>query len=302
MTQKSLLCDEPTGALDTATSVQIMDLIQSSLRSGWSSWSHTTLSWPKTMPTASSASRMGESSPTHPHQERPKPDEFRLKKTKMHFLTALNLSFNNIRTKKGRTFLTAFASSIGIIGIAVILSLSSGFRTTIDDFQTDAMAQFPIVISRQSAEVDMAAMMEQHTQMLEDKEEETPPEEIVLTDPDSTIKMHTNRFTDEYLQYLKNIDPKVCSSVGLHPHCQHEYGAETDDGVIPVSFSSESKDEDGQEGSSMSGAMSAIGLSSFPEQLDQEATSYLEKIMTCSPVNTPPPPRTWCWCWIPTIP
>ena len=292
-----LLCDEPTGALDTATSVQIMDLIQK-------------LSAERLVIMVTHNPQLAEDyadriirfqdghiiSDTHPHQERPKPDGFHLKKTKMRFLTALNLSFNNIRTKKGRTFLTAFASSIGIIGIAVILSLSSGFRTTIDDFQTDAMAQFPIVISRQSAEVDMAAMMEQHTQMLEDQDEEAPPEEIILTDPDSTIKMHTNRFTGEYLQYLKNIDPKICSSIGYTRIVSMNMVRKTDSGIIPVSFSSESKDEDGQESSAMSGAMSAIGLSSFPEQLDQEETSYLEKNYDL------PPPRTWCWCWIPTIP
>ena len=273
-----LLCDEPTGALDTATSVQIMDLIQK-------------LSAERLVIMVTHNPQLAEDyadriirfqdghiiSDTHPHQERPKPDGFHLKKTKMRFLTALNLSFNNIRTKKGRTFLTAFASSIGIIGIAVILSLSSGFRTTIDDFQTDAMAQFPIVISRQSAEVDMAAMMEQHTQMLEDQDEEAPPEEIILTDPDSTIKMHTNRFTGEYLQYLKNIDPKICSGIGYTRIVSMNMVRKTDSGIIPVSFSSESKDEDGQESSAMSGAMSAIGLSSFPEQLDQEETSYLEK-------------------------
>ncbi|RAQ30709.1 sulfate ABC transporter ATP-binding protein [Hydrogeniiclostridium mannosilyticum] len=273
-----LLCDEPTGALDTSTSVQIMDLIQK-------------LSAERLVIMVTHNPQLAEDyadriirfqdghiiSDTHPHQERPKPDGFHLKKTKMRFLTALNLSFNNIRTKKGRTFLTAFASSIGIIGIAVILSLSSGFRTTIDDFQTDAMAQFPIVISRQSAEVDMAAMMEQHTQMLEDQDEEAPPEEIILTDPDSTIKMHTNRFTGEYLQYLKNIDPKICSSIGYTRIVSMNMVRKTDSGIIPVSFSSESKDEDGQESSAMSGTMSAIGLSSFPEQLDQEETSYLEK-------------------------
>lgn len=64
----------------------------------------------------------------------------------MSFFTALKLSFNNIMTKKGRTALTAFASSIGIIGIAVILSLSSGFQVVIDDFQKDALAEFPITI------------------------------------------------------------------------------------------------------------------------------------------------------------
>ena len=75
-----------------------------------------------------------------------RPDGFSLKKTSMSFFTALSLSFNNLRTKKGRTFLTSFASSIGIIGIALILSLSTGFQLQIDQFQSDALAEFPVYI------------------------------------------------------------------------------------------------------------------------------------------------------------
>ena len=66
----------------------------------------------------------------------------------MSFWTALKLSFNNIRTKKGRTFLTSFASSIGIIGIAIVLALSSGFQKQIDKTQSETMAKFPITISK----------------------------------------------------------------------------------------------------------------------------------------------------------
>src|SRR5665647_2892766 len=97
-------------------------------------------------------------SDTHPHEERPKADEFNLKKTSMSFITALKLSYNNIRTKKGRTFLTAFASSIGIIGIAIILSLSTGFQVQIDKFQSDAMSEFPIIISQSAMQVTQESL------------------------------------------------------------------------------------------------------------------------------------------------
>ena len=72
----------------------------------------------------------------------------------MNFAAALKLSFNNLRTKKGRTFLTALASSIGIIGIAVILSLSTGFQKQIDMFQSDAMSEFPIIMSQTAMQLD----------------------------------------------------------------------------------------------------------------------------------------------------
>ena len=139
-----LLCDEPTGALDTSTSVQIMDLLKE-------------VSKEKLVIMVTHNPELADQyadriirfqdgavqSDSHPHQERPKDGSFQLKRTAMKFRTALQLSFNNIMTKKGRTFLTAFASSIGIIGIAVILSLSTGFQTQIDSFQADTMSEFP---------------------------------------------------------------------------------------------------------------------------------------------------------------
>ena len=78
----------------------------------------------------------------------------------MSFFTALNLSARNIATKKWRTTLTAFASSIGIIGIALILSLSSGFKIQIDKFQQDTLTNMPIVISQSAMNVNLDTMME----------------------------------------------------------------------------------------------------------------------------------------------
>src|SRR5699024_8243381 len=142
-----LLCDEPTGALDSETSTQIMDLIKE-------------LSKEKLVIMVTHNPELAHEytdriiefsdgkvlSDSHPNVEGKKKECFDLKHTKMSYFTALRLSFNNIRTKKGRTFLTSFASSIGIISIAVVLSLSSGFQKQIDDTQSETLAQFPITI------------------------------------------------------------------------------------------------------------------------------------------------------------
>ena len=86
-----------------------------------------------------------------------KKDEGAVKKPSMSFFTALSLSLNNLMTKKGRTILTAFAGSIGIIGIALILSLSNGMQGYIDDMEEDTLTSYPITI--QQATMDMASMM-----------------------------------------------------------------------------------------------------------------------------------------------
>ncbi len=85
-----------------------------------------------------------------------------MRKTSMSFLTSLSLSFNNLRTKKGRTILTSFAGSIGIIGIALILSISNGVNNYIADIQKDAMSSYPITIDAQS--IDLSSLMSSMSQ------------------------------------------------------------------------------------------------------------------------------------------
>ena len=213
-----LLCDEPTGALDTTTSIQIMELIKEVAKDRLVVM--VTHNPDLAEKYADRIIRFQDGkiiSDSHPHQERPKPDGFSLKKTSMSFWTALKLSFNNIRTKKGRTFLTSFASSIGIIGIAVILSLSTGFQTQIDEFQSNAMAEFPIVISKSAMEVDMESMKTMQENMKDQimgTTEYADSDEVYLYDPSENTLMHTNLFTDEFITYLNQVDPEVCSGIG----------------------------------------------------------------------------------------
>jgi len=278
-----LLCDEPTGALDTVTSIQIMDLIK-----------EVAVDRLVIMVThnpdiaekyADRIIRFQDGkiiSDTHPHQEREKPDSFNLKKTSMSYLTALRLSFNNLRTKKGRTFLTAFASSIGIIGIAVILSLSTGFQTQIDTFQKDAMSEFPIIISQSASTMDaedLTAMQAEMKDKMMGTGEYADSNEVYLYNPDDTRIVHTNIFTDEYMSYLDQIDPVICGSVSLTRIVSMNMVRLVDDEAIPVSVSTAlTKMSEGTTapGSNIT-SMSSFGLSSYPTKLVEEDTSYLEE-------------------------
>lgn len=213
-----LLCDEPTGALDSKTSVQIMDLIKEI--------AHDKLVIMVTHNPELAhkyADRIVEFedgkviADSNPYNEVKEISNFKLKKTSMSFPTALRLSFNNIRTKLGRTFLTAFASSIGIIGIALILSLSVGFQMQIDKFQSEAMTEFPIIISRQTAEIDREAFREHQKEMLDQMTGDVKyadSDEVYLYNKEERNARHTNKFTEEYLEYLASIDPAVCKSIG----------------------------------------------------------------------------------------
>lgn len=193
-----LLCDEPTGALDTATSVQIMELIKSLSKDRLVIMVTHNPDLAKEYSDRIVEFKDGKIiSDTNPFDEENDKDYFKLKKTSMSFFTALKLSFNNIMTKKGRTALTAFASSIGIIGIAVILSLSSGFQVVIDDFQKDALAEFPITISKQSASMDEETM-EKLSGEWSDKMTRTAEfantDEIDVYDANKGIKIHKINF------------------------------------------------------------------------------------------------------------
>lgn len=154
-----LLADEPTGALDSETSVQIMDLLQE-------------ISHDKLIIMVTHNPELAERYATRtvrlldgeiiddsaPCMEATPPkQEVALAKPSMSFKTALSLSLNNLMTKKARTFLTAFAGSIGIIGIALILSLSNGIQHYIDDVQEDTLSSYPLTI--QAEAVDLSTMV-----------------------------------------------------------------------------------------------------------------------------------------------
>ena len=177
-----LLADEPTGALDSETSVQIMELLKEiakerliimvthnpELAEQYSTRIIRILdgelkndSNPYSVDEKTKEEAYAKASKKATRAEKKQAKE-KKKKTSMSFFTALSLSMNNLMTKKGRTFLTSFAGSIGIIGIALILALSTGMQSYIDKVQEDALASYPVTIQKQT--VDMTTMM---TSMME---------------------------------------------------------------------------------------------------------------------------------------
>ena len=167
-----LLADEPTGALDSDTSLQIMDLLKDIAKDKLvimvTHNAELAEEYSTRIVRLSDGKITGDSNPYDEKDHAAKIDENN-RKTKMSFITALRLSLNNLMTKKGRTLLTAFAGSIGIIGIALILSLSNGVQNYIDRVEEDTLSSYPITI--EEATIDMSSMMNMMMGNSENKEE-----------------------------------------------------------------------------------------------------------------------------------
>ena len=263
-----ILADEPTGALDTKTSIQIMELIKDIAKDKLvimvthnpdlaNNYADRIIKF-KDGNIVNDSNKLNEENYD---------GSYSLKKTSMSFLTALKLSFTNIKTKKGRTLLTAFASSIGIIGIAVILSLSSGFNEKIDEVQSDTLAQFPITITKTSQEVDIEAMREEMTNTMSKKKEYVNSDKVFLFDQNELIKTHKNNFTNDFINYLNNIDKNICSSIGYIRMVSMNLIRKVDNEYKTVSFTNQAPP------SPISSAM----ISSYPNMLDNSKGTYIEK-------------------------
>ena len=150
---KVVLADEPTGALDSETSVQIMELLKDIAKERLvimvTHNPELAQAYSTRIVQVLDGNILSDSNPYEPTEETKQVD-IRFKKTKMSYLTALALSFNNLLTKKGRTFLTAFADSIGIIGIALILALSNGVSDYVKKAQEDTLVSLPLTISEKN--------------------------------------------------------------------------------------------------------------------------------------------------------
>ncbi len=194
-----LLADEPTGALDSETSLQIMEILHEISKDKLIIMvTHN----PELAERYSSriirlvdGKITGDSNPYQndaPQKNAPE----KVRKTSMSFFTAMSLSLNNLMTKKGRTILTAFAGSIGIIGIALILSLSNGVQEYIDGIQAETLASYPLIIDNSSTDM-MSFMSASVTAQQESRSEERDPNTIYtnnrLGDMFTMMYKETNR-------------------------------------------------------------------------------------------------------------
>ena len=164
-----LLADEPTGALDSDTSVQIMEILKEISKDKLiimvTHNPELADSYASRIIRLHDGEIVGDSDPFTSEETEQAPASLG-KKPAMSFLTALSLSTNNLLTKKARTILTAFAGSIGIIGIALIMSLSNGIQNYIDKVQEDTLSSYPITIQAESMDMTglMSSLMGVHAQ------------------------------------------------------------------------------------------------------------------------------------------
>jgi len=173
-----ILADEPTGALDSETGVQIMELLKEiSSEKLIIMVTHNpelATQYANRIIRLKDGLIVDDSNPYTGEEEETKEEEKKRFKVDMSFKTAFSLSLFNLMAKKGRTFLTAFAGSIGIIGIALILSLSSGFQTYIDNIEESTLSAYPVQIETEAADFNaqMTASMSAEKEQAEREREE----------------------------------------------------------------------------------------------------------------------------------
>ena len=205
-----ILADEPTGALDSKTSKSIMNLIKEISKDKLvimvTHNEEIALEYSSRIIKLNDGVIIEDSKPV---KEVDSENNYKLKKTSMSFITALNLSLRNIITKKGRTLLTAFASSVGIIGIALILSLSNGFDKQIEKFENDTLTNYPITISKGTMENTDEAMS-----LFTSSNGKYSDEKYIYKQKIDLEKMtHINNIDEDYLNYLDSIDKNLIDGI-----------------------------------------------------------------------------------------
>lgn len=203
-----LLADEPTGALDSKTSIQIMDLLSKIAKDRLvvmvTHNPELALKYSTRIIKLSDGKIIDDSNP--PKEDIQKVEnQKKNKKTSMSFFTALSLSFNNLLTKKGRTILTSFAGSIGIIGIALILSISTGVSNYINKVEKETLSSYPIIIEEKSIDSNsiLSAMIGHDKNREHDLDKvytNSIMQDIINT---MTSEMKTNNLT-EFKKYIEN--------------------------------------------------------------------------------------------------
>ena len=212
-----LLADEPTGALDSETSIQIMELLKEIAKEKLVIMVTHNPDLAEAYSSRIIKLKDGKIiSDTNPYKEEKEKEQEEIKrkkskKTTMSFFTALTLSFNNLMTKKGRTILVSFAGSIGIIGIALILAVSTGFQNYVDHIQEDTLTSYPLTLAEEATDITglLLSMQESKNQK---SEKGKVKEQQYITSMFSNIKANDLKSFNEYTKKnYKKIEKDISS-------------------------------------------------------------------------------------------
>lgn len=229
-----LLADEPTGALDSKTSLQIMELLKEIAKDKLvimvTHNPELAQRYSTRIVTLKDGEIINDSDPYAASEEEVLPQK--RKKISMSFFTALSLSFNNLRTKNGRTLLTSFAGSIGIIGIALILSISTGIQAYVDSLQRDTLSSYPITI-RQEESV-LGSILAARNELLKEEQEQRHQLDVIYGN-NRLYDLFNATFTGGDAQnnltafkaYLEKEMNEETSTTGLYKYVstiQYQYG------------------------------------------------------------------------------
>lgn len=253
-----LLADEPTGALDSETSVQIMEILKEISKEKLiimvthnpdlaTEYSNRIIRF-------LDGEVIDDSNPYNPEEEvkaakekKPEPKKTEKKKVvkgkkSMSFFSALSLSINNLRTKKGRTFLTSFAGSIGIIGIALVLALSNGIQVYIDAVQEDMLLSYPMTVEKQT--MDIESLMTSFSGMGMTVDEDAGSDgkvhvnEMFMDMVNAFISESTSNNLDNFKHYVENNQAEfdeVCNDIQYkYSTPLNIYRADADDEIVKV--------------------------------------------------------------------
>ncbi len=279
-----LLADEPTGALDTETSVQIMELLKEISKDKLiimvTHNPELANEYSNRIIRCLDGEVIGDSNPFEPEEadfenekELLEKESQKGEKTSMSFASAFSLSINNLRTKKARTFLTAFAGSIGIIGIALVLSLSNGIQGYIDKVQEDMLLSYPMSVEKQTMDISsimtsMTGLGVEAMQGMEVEDETVYVNESFMKMVNAFISQASSNNLKNFKKYIEDNRTefdKYCNDIQYKYSTQlNIYKADTSDGVVKVNPStmmeSMSMGADMEAMTSMAGSMAQMSV------------------------------------------
>ncbi len=276
-----LLADEPTGALDSKTSLQVMGLLKEVAKDRLvvmvTHNPELADTYANRIVNLKDGHILSDSNPFFAEEEKIQKDSEKKRKAHMSYLTALSLSFNNLLTKKGRTIMTAFAGSIGIIGIALILSLSTGFQNYIDKIQEDTLSSYPLTITSETADATSAILTMVTDRQENQVEGDRVRERQYLTTMFSVIGTNDLKSFKSYLEnnydLYKNDVSYINYSYSIRPQI---YTIDTADNLARINPSSLMSSMYSSQATSFMSSFSMGGNSVFSEMND-DLSSYKDQ-------------------------